>query len=86
MRLQSINRLGLDKSALQKLIGTLNVSALLELKRTTEAGALNLLISGERMRIFLSLPSKSKAHASVHESAFLEETFFLALPNRILKS
>ena len=32
----------------------------------TEAGALDLLISRERMRIFLSLPSKSKAPASVH--------------------
>ena len=33
--------------------------------RYTEAGDLNLLIAGERMRIFLSLPSKSKAPASV---------------------
>ena len=46
-----------------------------ELNYDTEVGALFLLISGARMKILLSLPSKNKAHATVVSRNF----YFLGL-------
>ena len=51
----------------QKSNDILRIKIFMLKDKHTEAGDLNLLIAGERMRIFLSLPSKSKAPAAVEE-------------------